>query len=146
MTLQTCWQSFLFMNLPITAGLFLLILWQASIRSRGISQPSLPKMLRTFSTKTSASTLLGMSITSRHSLLEYCAFAQQWRSILVSLFDKSEFTCHETANPDWSFKITSDNLRIYSTTFLLPLSSLLCKKSTVLIMSLLFIFSNYSLA
>ena len=47
------------------------------------------------------STSLAMSITSRHSLLEYWAFAQHWRSILVSLFDKGEFTFRETANSDW---------------------------------------------
>ena len=110
--------------------------------SGGISQSSLPKMLRTFSPKTSAFTSMGTPITSRHSLLEPWAFAQHWRSIMINLFDKSEFTCRETANSDWSFKIASDNLRIYSTTCLLASSSLLCKDSTKFFMSLLVIFPN----
>ena len=72
-------------------------------------------MLRTFSSKTSASTSLWMPITSRHSLLEYWAFAQHWHSILVNQFDKSGFTYCETANSEKA----SDNLRISSNTSLL---------------------------
>ena len=109
-----------------------------------ISQPSLPKMLRIFSYKTSTFTSLGMPTTARHSLLECWAFAQQWHFILVNLFDKSEFTCSEIANSDWSFEIVSDNLRISSTTYLLVSSSLLYKASKIIFMSLLITFSNNS--
>ena len=142
LTLQTYWQSFLLWIWQLLWNFFLLILRQASIRSGGISQPSLPNMLRTFSSKTFTSTSLGMPLTSRISLLEYWAFVQNWHSILVNLFDKSEFSYQQTANSDWSSKIASDNLQIYSTTRLLASSSLLCKGSTIFIMSLLFIFSN----
>ena len=65
-----------FCEFKITVELFLLILLQALTRSGGTSQSSLPKMLRTFSSKTSAPTSLGMPITSKHSLLEYRAFSQ----------------------------------------------------------------------
>ena len=134
----------LFVNLTITFELFLLILLQGLIRSGGTWQSSLPKMLRTFSSKTSAPTSLGMPITSKHSLLEYWAFSQHWRFILVNPFDESECNCRETDNSDWTLKIASDNLQISSSTCLLGSSSLLCKDSTILTMSLLFIFSNDS--
>ena len=101
-------------RLTITVEFFLY-----SICFGRISQPRLPKMLRTVSSKASASTSLGMSITSRHSLLEYWAFAQHWHSRLAKLFDKSEFTCCETANSDWSFKKASNSLQISSSTYLL---------------------------
>ena len=74
--------------------------------------------------------------------LEYWAFVQNWRSIHVNLLDKSEFTCRKTGNSDWSFKTASENLQISSTTWLLASSSLLCRNSTILFMSVLFIFSN----
>ena len=70
-------------NLTITFELFLLILWQASIRSGVISQRSLPKMLGTFSSKISAYSSVEMHITSRHSLLQYWGFAKHRSSILV---------------------------------------------------------------
>ena len=43
--LKTYWQSFLLVNLIVTVERFLLILWLESIRSGGISQPSLPSLI-----------------------------------------------------------------------------------------------------
>ena len=83
---------------------FLLILWQVSIRSEEISQPGLPKILRTFFSKTCASTSLRIPITSKHPLLEYWAFTQHWRSIFVHLFDKSEFDAKHSKKHQITYK------------------------------------------
>ena len=83
-------------NLTMTVGFFLLILWQASMRSVRILHPSFSKMATTFSSKASASTSLGILTMSRHFRLEYCAFNQHWRSILTSLLDRIVLTCFVT--------------------------------------------------
>ena len=64
------WQSFR-ENLTVTVTLFLLTLWQASMRLEGILQPNFSIMFATFSSRTSASPLLGVPIMSIHYRLEY---------------------------------------------------------------------------
>ena len=51
--LQTCWRSFHLENLRITVWLVLPIWWHTSVQSGEISQPSFPKISKTFSSRTS---------------------------------------------------------------------------------------------
>ena len=96
LTSQTCWQSFLHENLTMAVGFFLLILWQASMRSVGILHASLSKVATTFSSEASTSTSLEMITMSRYSRLEYRAFNQHCRSILTSLLNRIVLTCFVT--------------------------------------------------
>ena len=116
LTSKTCWQSFLCENLTMTVVFFLLILWQASMCSVKILHPSFSKMFTTFSSKASASTSLGMPTMSRHSHLEYCAFNQQWRSILTSLLDRKILTCFVTDTSACNLEKHSFNLCISTST------------------------------
>ena len=80
LTLQTCWQSFRLENVTITVSFVLPTRWHASIRSGEISQPSFPKIFKTFSSRTSPDTSQRMPTISRHSHVEYWAFAQHYLS------------------------------------------------------------------
>ena len=109
--LQTCWQSFRLENLTITLSFVLPTRWHASIRSGEISQPSLPKIFKTFSSRRSPDTWRGIPAISRHSLLEYWAFAQHCLSKLVNLVNNKLLTffcygqlCMQLRN--WSIKST----------------------------------------
>ena len=73
------WQSFPFENLMMTL-LCLPRRWQASILSLGMSQPTFLKILRTLSSSSFCLTDSGIPATSKHSPLEYWAFAEHYLS------------------------------------------------------------------
>ena len=88
-TAKTYWQSFLLENFTMTFALILLTLWQAFMRLEGIFQYNFLKMFSTFSSITSASTLLEMPVMSRQSHFINWALAQHWRSIFTSVSCKT---------------------------------------------------------
>ena len=79
-------------NFTITVLLFLLTRWHASIRSVSMLQPSLSNMPSILSSKVSSFTSLEIPTISRHSVLEYRAFAQHWRSMSTSLLKSRSLT------------------------------------------------------
>ena len=103
--LQMCWQSFRLENLTITLSFVLPTRWHASIRSGEISQPSLPKIFKTFSSRTSPDTSRGMPTISRHSRLEYWAFAQRWHYfwLVSNLLAKSAAFVYTDVNRSSAF-------------------------------------------
>ena len=128
----------------MTVGLFLLILWQASMRSVGILHPSFSKMATTFPSKASAFTSLAMPTMSRHSHLEYCAFNQHWRSILTKLLDRRVLTCFVTDTSTINLEKVSFNLCISTSTLLFTSSSLFLSNKIIGIRSFLLIFCKDS--
>ena len=145
LTLQTCWQSFRLENLTITVSFVLPTRWHASIRSGEISQPSFPKIFKTFSSRTSPDTSRGMPTISRHSRLEYWAFAHQCLSKVDNLVTNKVLTFFVTASPACSFEIESLSLRTSSRTVLSLSSNLLCRDRTIGIRSCLRSLSSESL-
>ena len=133
--LSTFWQSFQRENFTIILPFFLLIRWQASILFPSIGQPTFSKIFKTFYFKSPPLTLRGRPTNSKHSCLEYWAFAQHWRSMETSLSESTEFTCLATVSSDWSFSKFSLNLRIWSIISLLAASISVCWDSTIEIRS-----------
>ena len=127
LTLQTCWQSFCLENLTITSPFVLPTRWYASIWSGEISQPSFPKIFKTFSSRTSPDTSRGMLTISRHSRLEYWAFAQHCLSKVDNLVTNKLLTFFVMASSACSFWIHSFTLRTSSRTLLSLSSDLLCR-------------------
>ena len=76
---------------------------------------------------------------SRHSLVEYCAFAQYCRSKVTNLIDNRILTLFVIDTSELSLVIVSDKLRTSSITLLLASflasCSLLCRDETVGIVS-----------
>ena len=76
---------------------------------------------------------------SRHSLLEYCAFAQYCRSKVTNLIDNRVLTLFAIDSSELSLVIVSDKLRTSSITLLLASflasCSLLCRDETVGVVS-----------
>ena len=128
--LQTCWQSFRLENLTITVSVVLPTWWHASVRSREISQPRFPNIFKTFSSRTSPDTSRGMPTISRHSRLEYWAFAQHCLSKVVHLVKNKLLAFFVTASSACSFEIDSLRLRTSSRTVSLS-SNLLCRDKTI---------------
>ena len=91
LTDMTWSQSFIRKNLTMTLSLFERR-WHVSISQERISQPTLLKTSSTFDYKFSFETSRGMPATSKHSLLEYRAFAQNCISISVTLLLRSVLT------------------------------------------------------
>ena len=114
LTLQVCWQSFRLENLTITLLFVLPTRWHASIRSGEISQPSLPKIFKTFSSRTSPDTSRGMPTIWKHSRLEYWAFAQHYLSKVVNLVNNKLSAFFVTASSACSFETDSLSLRTSS--------------------------------
>ena len=98
LTLQLCWQSFPLENLTITLSFVLPTRWHVSIQSGEILQPSLPKIFKTFSFRTSPDISRGMPTISRHSHLEYWTFAQHRLSKVVNLVNNKLLTFFVTAS------------------------------------------------
>ena len=144
LTLQTCWQSFRLENVTITVSFVLPTRWHASIRSGEISQPSFPKIFKTFSSRTSPDTSRGMPTISRHSRLEYWAFAQHCLSKVDNLVTNKLLTFFVTANSACSFEIEPLSLRTSYRTVLSLSSNLLCRDRTIGIRSCLRILSSES--
>ena len=113
LTDKTWLQSFLRKNLTMTLSLFVRR-WHASISRERISQPTLLKTSSTFDSKFSFETSRGMPATSKHSLLEYWAFAQHCLSISITLLLRSVLTFLTILISDLSLTKFSLNLRIYS--------------------------------
>ena len=127
LTLQMCWQSFLLENLTITVPVVLPTQWQASIRSGEISQQGFPKILKTFSSRTFTDTSRGMPTISRHSRLEYWAFAQHCFSKVVNLVNNILLAFFVTVSSAYNFENDSLSLRTSSRTVLSLSSNLLCR-------------------
>ena len=123
----------------MTVALFLIILWQASMRLTGILQPNFSNLFTNFSSRMSSSTSLERPIMSRHSCLEYYPLAQRGCSTFTSILDKKELACFVTERSDSSFQKASFNLRISSSTLLLAWQVLISRDKTIGIMSFLFI-------
>ena len=62
----------------------------------------------------SSFTSLGIPIMSSHCLLEYCSFAQHWRSMSTILLESKLLTFFVTHSSDWSLSNLSFNFRISS--------------------------------
>ena len=131
LTLHTCWQSFRLDNLTSTVSVVLPTRWQASIRSGEMSQPSFPKIFKTFSSRTSPETSSGTPTISRHSRLEYWAFAQHNLSKVVNLVNNKLLTFFVTASSQCSCDTDSSGLRTSSKTVLSLSSNLLCRVRTI---------------
>ena len=114
-------------SMIITVPLFLLIRWQDSMCSGEILQPILSKIFSTFSSSISPLTLREMPKMSRHSRIEYYAFAQYCRSKETKLLDKRVLTCFVIDSSELSLVIASDKLRTSLRTLLL--ASLLASSS-----------------
>ena len=125
LTFQTCWQSFRLENLTFTVSVVLPSRWHASIQSGEISQPSFPKIFKTFSSRLSPETSRGMPAISRHSRLGYWAFAQHCFSKVDNLVINKLLTFFVTARSACSFEIDSLSLRTSSRTVLSLSSNLL---------------------
>ena len=139
--LSTFWQSFRRENFTIILSLFLLLRWQALILFPSIRQPTLSNIFKTFSSTSPSLTLWGEPTSSKHSHLQYCAFAQHWRSMEKSLLDSTEFTCLVTVSSDWNYSKFSLNLRIWSIISLLAASLSICFYRTI---EIRFFFSSLS--
>ena len=149
--LNTCFQSFLRVNLTITRSLFLPSRWQLSMNSAAMEQPTFWKTDRTFTSRCLSSTWPGIQTTSTHWFLEYCAFAEHWRSNTTIRLVNSVLTRLAIESSDWTLEKFLLNLRISSTTSLfssniLFCNDLLCPSSdkTIRISSLLNSLSNDS--
>ena len=77
--------------------------WQALILTGSISASHSRNMSQPYSQRKFCEMLLGMPETSRHSLLEYCSFAQHFLSTLVSWLDNLLFMFLLIARSDSSF-------------------------------------------
>ena len=99
--------------------------------SEEISQPSFPKIFKNFSSRTSPDTSRGMPTISRHSRLEYWAFAQHYRSKVDNRVTNKLFTFFVTVSSACSFEIESLSLRTSSRTVLSLSSNLLCGDRTI---------------
>ena len=110
---KTWSQSFLRKNLTLTLSLFVRR-WHASISRERILKPAFLKTPSTFDSKVSFETSRGMPATSKHSLLEYWAFAQHCLSISITLLLRSVLTFLTILISDLSLTKFSLNLRIYS--------------------------------
>ena len=112
----------------------LLMQWHDSIWSGEILQPILSKISNTISSSTSPLTSQGMPTMSRHSCLEYCAFAQHCRSKVTNLLDNRVLAFFVIDSSELSLVIVSDKLRTSSRTLLLASllasSSFLCRDKT----------------
>ena len=100
-TLQTCWQFFRLEIFTITVSFVLPTQWHASIPSGEISQPSFTNIFKTFFFRTSPDTSGGMPTISRHSRLEYWAFAKHCVSKVDILANNnlfSEIKCFRQCN------------------------------------------------
>ena len=92
LTLKIYLQSFRQVNFTMTLSLFFPSQWQLSIKLGSMMQPIFWKIDSTFVSKFLSSTCRGIPTTSKHSLLEYWAFAQHWRSIVTTLLQSSLVT------------------------------------------------------
>ena len=133
--LSTFWQSFQRENFTIILPFFLLIRWQASILFPSIGQPTFSNIFKTFCSKSPSLTLQGTPTSSKHSRLEYWAFAQHWCSMETSLSGSTECTYLATVSSDWSFSKFSLNLHIWSIILLLAASISVCWDSNIEIRS-----------
>ena len=76
----------------MTVSLFLPSRWQSSIKVGSMVQPIFWKIDSTFVSKFLSSTCWGIPAPSKHSLLEYWAFAQHWRATVTILLQYLLFT------------------------------------------------------
>ena len=111
-------------------------------------QLDLSKIFNTISSSTSPLTSHGIPTMSRHSRLEYCAFAQHCHSKVTNLLDNRVLTFFVIDNSELSLVMVSDKLHTSSRTLLLALllasSSLPCRDKTIRIRSCLRSLSNES--
>ena len=142
LTLQTCWQSFCLENLTVTVSIVLPTRWQASILTGEILELSFPKIFKTFSSRTSPDTSPRMPTISRHSRLEYWAFAQHCLSRVTNLVNNKLLTFYVTASSAYSFENDLFSLRTSSITVLSLSSNLLCRDRTVLFLSFNLLFRD----
>ena len=133
-------QESLFPSYPVCSGLFLpkifvgspsisniwwwwllclLTRWQALILSVGISQPTFLKILRTLSSSSFCLTDSGILATSKHSLLEYWAFAQHCLCKSMTLCWSKELTFYVTRSCYSRLVNLSFNLRTFSSNLVL---------------------------
>ena len=110
----------------MTLSLFLPSRWQSSIKVGLMVQPILWKISSTFVSKFLSSTCRGIPAISKHSLLEYWAFAQHWRSIVTILLQSSLFTHLVTTHSAWILAKLSLSLRISWSMALLSSVILFC--------------------
>ena len=94
-------------------------------------QPSLPKIFKNFSSRTYPDTSRGMPTISRHSRLEYWAFAQHCLSKVVNLVNNKLLTFFVTASSACSFEIDSLSLHTSSRTVLFLSSNFSCRDRTI---------------
>ena len=99
--------------------LCLLTRWQALILSVGISQPAFLKILRTLSSSSFCLTDSGILATSKHSLLEYWAFAQHCLCKSMTLCWSKELTFYVTRSCYSRLVNLSFNLRTFSSILVL---------------------------
>ena len=76
-------------------------------------QPVLSKIFNTFSSSTSPLTSRGMPTMSRHTRLEYSAFAQHLFSKVTNLLDNRVLTFFVIDSSDLSLVIVSDKMRTF---------------------------------
>ena len=113
---------------------FLLTQWHAPIRSASMLKPSFSKIATTLSYSVTSFASLGIPTISRHSLLEYWAFAQHWHSVSTSLPESRLLAFSVIHTSDWILSNLSFNLRNLSSNSvleLLTLSSFFCKDKTI---------------
>ena len=79
------------------------IRWQALIWSGWTSTSIVSNSFRTFPSKSLSVTDYGTPDISKHSQLEYCSFAQHWRSKNFILSHSVVFTCFVIMTSDFSF-------------------------------------------
>ena len=113
----------------------LLIRWQVSILFPSTGQPTFSNIFKIFFSKCPSLTLRGTPTRSKHSRLEYWAFAQHWCSMETSLSGSTECTYLATVSSDWSFSKFSLNLHIWSIILLLAASISVCWDSNIEIRS-----------
>ena len=128
----------------MTLSSFLPSRWQASIKVGSIVQPTFWKIDNTFVSKFLSSTCRYIPTTFKHSLLDYWAFAQHWRSIVTTLLESSLFTRLVTTSYAWSLAKLSLNLRISWSMALLSSVILFYNDMTIGINSLFSILSKVS--
>ena len=97
----TSLQSLFLENVTIIRQLFLLRLWYNSVFSSKISAP-ICKTLHTVFSRSLCSVEVCMPIISTHSLREYWAFLQHWRSRKDTCFTRASFTFLPTSTSDSS--------------------------------------------
>ena len=128
LTLRICFQSF----------------GQSSIKVGSMVQPIFWKIDSTFVSKFLSSTCRGIPATSKHSLLEYGAFAQRWHSTVTILLQSSLLTRLVTTSSAWSLAKLSLKLRISWSMVLLSSVVSFCNERTIGMSSLFSILSKAS--